>query len=252
MTVNAKKLPLLTAVLAVVVSPLLFSLPVHAEVKGPGTLTCFGQVVDLNQQPVCDMYIDEAVSINPGNSIEAETANQAVSAKVGDTITWTVTVDSDSSAGIMPDGEVTVTDALPTQVGLVSATESTNDGSYSNDQWTFAIGDQIPATLTIVAKVNAAGLFTNTATLSGYSCGNVCLDPPYVDDNAANNVANGYVNVAAPVVMAKAAVVTSVPKAPNTGFGVSDRNGLLDLAAGLLAALPFASVSYKLRKTARQ
>ena len=90
-------------------------------------------------------------------------------AVVGDTVTFTVTVDN---RGPDPAAAVTVDDVLPSGLTFVSATPSV--GTYDPGAGVWTVGDLDPivltepppppqATLRIVARVDAAGSSTNTA-----------------------------------------------------------------------------------------
>ena len=99
----------------------------------------------VNGQPAADIGVAKTVD-NP-------------SPAVGTMVTFTVTA---TNAGPSPATGVVVTDALPAGLTLVSATPS--QGSYTAPTWT--VGDLnvgTPATLTIVASVDAPGALVNQA-----------------------------------------------------------------------------------------
>lgn len=253
MSVKFTKLSVISTTLLVLVAPLCITTAVHAE---SGSLVC-DTIHETFTTSGCDLSVDEKVSINATAKAEAQTADHAVAAKIGDTITWTITVDSDSTDDNLPDGTVVLTDTLPSQATFVGATAST--GTYSKGSWTFRVADVLPATLTIVATANATGTFTNSTTLTDYTppCyEGECIDPPYIDGDAANNTSNGYVTIpAAPVVATQTiATPTNTPvvktvaaKAPDTGFGSSERNIWTSIVGGMLVALPLMVLRRKLR-----
>ena len=94
---------------------------------------------------------------------------------VGTNVTFTVTA---SNNGPSAATVVKVTDNLPAGYTLVSATAST--GTWASPTWT--IGDMAngaSATLSVIATVNAAGPYANTATIMGAE----------TDPTASNNTA---------------------------------------------------------------
>lgn len=81
---------------------------------------------------------------------------------VGSRVTFTVTV---TNAGPSDAAGVNVVDTLPAGYTLVSATPST--GTWAAPTWAIGVlGTGASATLTMVATVNAAGPYANTATVS--------------------------------------------------------------------------------------
>ena len=81
---------------------------------------------------------------------------------VGDNVTFTITV---NNAGPSDAAGVSVADALPAGYTLVSATPST--GTWTAPNWTIgSLANGASATLMVVATVNAAGPYANTATVS--------------------------------------------------------------------------------------
>jgi uncharacterized repeat protein (TIGR01451 family) len=214
-----------------------------------GTLGCYyGEMFTYDN---CDLSLDKQVKVNNGPSVEAPTAAQAVTAHVGDTLTWTVTVSNTSvnpvngQYELLPDGTVTVSDILPSQVKLDSYTITGDpDSTYADGVWTISVADNLPSTLTIVTTATSTGLIENTASFSGYTppcyAVNTCLDPAYNDANSSNNTASAFVNIPGAVTPA-AVAVPATPAAPNTGFGASFKNPwsslwILPAAAALFAA----------------
>ncbi|NMR35581.1 DUF11 domain-containing protein [Chryseobacterium aquaticum] len=86
-------------------------------------------------------------------------------AGVGSNVTFTITA---SNLGPDPASSVVVNDVLPSGFALVSATPSV--GTWTAPNWNIGnLASGGTATLTIVARVNAGGSYSNTATISGAS-----------------------------------------------------------------------------------
>lgn len=82
---------------------------------------------------------------------------------VGTNVTFTITA---SNNGPSAATGVKVMDNLPAGYTIVSATPST--GTWAAPTWTIGnLAMNASATLTIIATVNATGLYANTATISG-------------------------------------------------------------------------------------
>jgi uncharacterized repeat protein (TIGR01451 family) len=215
-----------------------------------------------NEQRACDLALDKQVSVNGGEPVHAETADQAQNVTVGDTVTWTITFSNNSTEEYYPCGQVTVDDVLPSGVSLTNSLASTGEYNQDNGQWTFTLGnfcnqdnqDFSQATLTLTTTATTAGLIENTASLSEYNpCfyegePGTCEDPPYIDANSANNSHSAYINVAAKTT--PVSTVSTTPKAPNTGFGVAQTNPLAVIATGVGGASTLATLGYLVRKNA--
>ena len=65
---------------------------------------------------LCDLSVDKQVSINGGAFEDADTSAAAVSAHIGDTATWKITVTNTSTEGLTPHGAVYIKDLLPNGV----------------------------------------------------------------------------------------------------------------------------------------
>jgi uncharacterized repeat protein (TIGR01451 family) len=109
-------------------------------------------------------------------------------ALVGDTITYTITVDN--STGPSDASTVKVTDVLPAALTFVSAVSATGTPTYNNGQrtltWTvgtLAAGGT--ATLTLKAIAAVAGSVSNIATVSSTT----------PDPNTANNTSTAIVTI---------------------------------------------------------
>jgi hypothetical protein len=202
----------------------------------------------------CDLGIAKQVSVNGGDYADADSGDQAATAKIGDTVTWKLTVTDESDEGLFPIGYITVQEAIP--AGLTVTGSEASAGTYSDGSWTFKAEENLPATLLITTTVAAAGQYQNTATFTDYvpdNCDGPCEDPPYADANSANNSNSAFLNVAAPVVTTAAAVTsTNDPGAPNTGFGIHTTNPLMTAAIYALGASALVGLAYVARKTATQ
>jgi uncharacterized repeat protein (TIGR01451 family) len=240
------------SVLVLVLFSLTFALPAfagsHASANElTGSLQCsYSENLTAAGTSGCDLALAKQASINSGAFTSAETPDAALTAHVGDTVTWQITITNDSEAGFTPTGTVTVQDIVPSGVTTVSSVAST--GTYTDGNWTFTLGDNLPATLTITTTANALGLVENTATLSDYTSNSV--DPPYADSNSANNSDNAYVNVVAipaPAVTIPAAPVKAIG-APKTGFGVHNSSAWIELAACVLGATGLIGLAFKTRE----
>lgn len=212
---------------------------------------------------VCDLGITKTVSVNGGAYTAAESSSTAVVAKVGDTVSYKITVSNTSTAGYLPYGQVTVKDTFPT--GVTAGTSTPSVGTYVNGVWTFTLTSNLPATLTLTGTVNANGFSENVVAFATY-CANVCpnkdCDPvAYVDANSTNNQDQAYVN--APVVVVPPANTTTavttttvtptpvVPHTPDTGVAVSFKNPIADAAAFFVAAAAFIGLTFKTRAYAK-
>ncbi|MBI2007893.1 DUF11 domain-containing protein [Candidatus Saccharibacteria bacterium] len=183
----------------------------------------------------CDLSIQKEVSVNGGAFVDANTSGEAVSATVGQSVVWRISVTNTSDIDaeeFFVTGTVIVGDNLPAGVTYVSSLAS--DGStydQANDVWQFTLDNSTiyPLTLTINTTATNTGLAQNIAFLSGYLC-----DPPsffceYSDSNNLNDGDEAWINVsAAPVVLAESTPVVLAA----TGSGVTESL----VAAGLIAA----------------
>ncbi|MES2864940.1 MAG: DUF11 domain-containing protein, partial [Bacteroidota bacterium] len=81
----------------------------------------------------------------------------------GSDVTFTITA---SNLGVSNDTNVIINDAIPNGYTIVSVTPSR--GTWSAPNWTIGnFAKDATATLTVVAKVKKAGIYANTATISG-------------------------------------------------------------------------------------
>ncbi|MEC4005032.1 DUF11 domain-containing protein, partial [Flavobacterium sp. SUN052] len=142
---------------------------------------------------------------------------------VGTNVTFTITA---SNLGISNEPNAVATDILPTGYTLVSATPSV--GTYNNLTGVWAIGafaNGATATLNIIATVNIAGIYSNTATITGVNS----------DPNLANNTST---STPVPNPLADLSVIKIVNNStPNVGsnvtFTITATNNGPSLATGV-------------------
>ena len=125
------------------------------EVTNLATIVGRGQPdpVSSNDSAAAQVNGQPAADIGVGKTVDN------ASPAVGTMVTFTVTA---TNAGPSPATGVVVTDALP--VGLTEVSATPSQGSYTSPTWT--VGDLnvgTPATLTIVASVDAPGALVNQA-----------------------------------------------------------------------------------------
>ena len=134
---------------------LVATLNVTGEVTNLATIVGRGQPdpVSINDSAAAQVNGQPAADIGVGKTVDN------ASPAVGTMVTFTVTA---TNAGPSPATGVVVTDALP--VGLTEVSATPSHGSYTSPTWT--VGDLnvgTPATLTIVASVDAPGALVNQA-----------------------------------------------------------------------------------------
>lgn len=197
---------------------------------------------------ICDLGLTKQVSVNGAAYVSAETSASAVSAKVGDSVSYKITVTNLSSTGYQPSGSVTLNDLLPT--GITPGSTSASTGVYSGGVWTFTLSpSNLPATLVLNGVAASTGTIENIALLATYTP-KYCYDQDckaitYADSNSENNQDQAYINVTsvvvppAPTPPTPAPVKPVVPQAPNTGFGVSYKNPIADAAIFVAVAASF-------------
>lgn len=219
-------------------------------------LTCAStnlEVTNQDVQQICDLSIDKQVSVNGGPFVEADTSDAAANANVGDTVTWQITVTSNSTG--TPSGVVFVSDLLPAGFTLNSSSISPviAFSSYNSGIWQLPLTNSdghtnLPATLTLTTTADLIGTVKNTASfLRQDHAGSGCPDGgcSYVDGDSSNDSNDAWVNVQTkPQVLAAS---TSDPTLVNTGSGA-----MTNIIAGLLLLGGLALVTYvrPLRKSA--
>ncbi|WP_306354237.1 gliding motility-associated C-terminal domain-containing protein [Flavobacterium sp. '19STA2R22 D10 B1'] len=122
---------------------------------------------------------------------------------VGSTVTFTLTV---NNAGPSDATGIVVTDVLPAGYTFISAIPSI--GTYNNTNGIWSIGglnNGVGATLDITVSVNASGMYTNTATITG-------------DQNDPNLGNNTSTSTPVPVPVTNLSIVKTIDNAtPNVG-----------------------------------
>jgi uncharacterized repeat protein (TIGR01451 family) len=152
------------------------------------------------------------------NSTVATVADLAVTktgpatATEGDTITYTVTL---TNIGPSDAQGVTLTDTLPAQLNLLSATASTGTVTTAGKTVTVSVGtvaaSQAPITLTMVVQVAEDGTPINTATVTSTT----------TDSNPANNTAMASTAVSEPGIALTVLGVSATEFAPLTNVPVA-------------------------------
>lgn len=226
-------------------------LSVIAAISLSGVSVAHAAVVPSENQPklicaeldkeagICDLNIKKTVSINGAALVDANTNDTAPTARVGDTITWKVSVGTGESViGVY--NFLKVADVLPGGLSVENVSMNVT-GNFAENAWSFSFGpgDGVDAAeLTIVTKATTAGYKTNTATLSEileYCQNDQCAPIAYNDDNNANNSDSAVVNVVADEVVPPTVLSTNTttPEAPQTlavtGQSASSRIGLIAL-----------------------
>ncbi|HWB38805.1 MAG TPA: hypothetical protein VG604_01035 [Candidatus Saccharimonadales bacterium] len=232
------------------VAPVGLAAPAFAN---PTNVVCLPPETPQDPEPQfttvgCDLALVTQVSVNDGDFVTATSSSSPVKAAVGDTITIRLSASNDSLNDLTAFGFVTVTNVLPGNLSLVSS--SATGGTYSNGNWVFTAEDDLPASLTLITKATAAGSVADTATYTDYlpdNCDGPCEDPPYFDANAANNSSAGFILINGVLVR-----TSSLPGAPNTGFGVFQLNTTQRLITYVALASGLAGLAFVIRRSARR
>ena len=162
-------------------------LVITAAVTSPGSITNLAVKTNQNEPDPAVGNDSAAATINPPASadLSVDATVDRASAPVGDTVTFTVT-----AANRGPNGAtgVTIADAVPVGIVLVSAMPSRGTYDAATGLWTVgALDASLQATLTIVARVDQPGASVNQAAVAS-------LDQ--IDPNPLNNTAAVSVNAA--------------------------------------------------------
>lgn len=182
------------------------TLTIEAKVKASGSYTNTATITTTTNDPNTG---NNTSSVTPGPSAAADlSVTKTVSNEtptVGTNVTFTITATNNGPSAAT---NVKVNDILPAGYTFVSFSPVTSNWTAPN--WTIGnLANGASATLNIVAKVNAAGPYVNTATISGTE----------TDPNMGNN-SNSVTCV--PVSSADLSIVKSVDNAtPTVGNNVS-------------------------------
>lgn len=187
------------------------TLAITATVSLPGDITNTATISASDQFDPNTANNSGGVTIN-GQSADIQIIKTVDDANPvrGDTVTFTITATNNGPSNATG---IAVTDALPAELTLVSATPSQGTYDSGSGAWTVgalaSTGPGATATLTIVAIVAADGGFTNTATVSA-------ADQP--DPNPANNSSSVQVT---PIASADLSLVKTGPASVVAGQQVA-------------------------------
>ena len=144
--------------------------------SGTGYTTYSSWSVGANDGKAGDQ-MQISASLGESDLSVTKTVNNATPI-VGSNVIFTIAA---ANSGMSKSPETKVTDLLPSGFTYVSST--TSNGTYNNSTGIWDIGEMAigaSETMTITAKVNTTGYYTNTAIISGHN----------TDNNFNNNIAN--------------------------------------------------------------
>jgi len=182
----------------------------------------------------CDLSLQKEVSVNGGAFVDANSAAEAASATLGDSVVWRISINNESSEG-SPVFGFRVSDVLP--AGVTFASSSASEGAYDDSsgiwQFTLSAVSTFPVTLTLNSTATSTGTFENSAAFSQY---NGETWGPYTDANASNDTDSAFVSIsAAPAVLGDTTPVVLAA----TGSGAVE-----SLVAGSLILTTFGVLGY--------
>lgn len=230
----------LIAVVGLVV--LLLSPSAYAAVDMP-YLECVSQnpEVSTTETPICDTAINNQVSINDGDFIDAPNSNPAT-AKIGDKVTWKLTITSRLVGFSGLNGQMNVRDELPNNFSYFNgavASSGTYDNSTSNWYLDLSKVESFPITLTIPTVATGPGLAQNTAAFYNYvpnyesQC--VQITCSFIDGDTTNNISRAFVDVKQPASNAAVLGASTTKTQPQVlGASLVDTGGS-NLLAGMVA-----------------
>ena len=204
----------------------------------------------------CDLLVLQKVSVNGDEFVPSDTADTAVNAQIGDTVTWQISVfdvTDDNAPGTHAFGIVTASDVVPSAFTITNFS-STAGGEYNSDtgNWVFTIEDNNPNVLTITTKATTNGQFSNQVNLTDYlpdDCDGPCQDPPYFDTNMHNNTPVAYILVGGRLVAVTSTSSKTTPSAPNTGTGIFHVNIPQELSIYAATGTGLLAAAYRLRRS---
>lgn len=134
------------------------------QVVNQGTVT-YDNLLGSTPEPLVSTSGEAVTRVNPAVDLSVVKSADLTRTTVGQTVTYRLAV---RNVGPNDAHGVTVQDALPAGLFLVSATPSAGDYDPATGTWTVGgLAKDATATLTIRAKATGAGKKTNTATVSG-------------------------------------------------------------------------------------
>jgi len=203
---NTTALPTITCPLLSISSGASVTTTIVVKPNAAGTFTNSARVAGTEPDPnPANNSASASAVVNPVADLSLAETAAPPTVSAGNNVTFSFTV---TNAGPSPATDVTISDALPAGLTLVSATPS--QGSCTALPCNLGnVATGASATLTVVAKALAAGNFTNTGTVSATE----------FDPNAANNTASAPFTVLASADLAIS--ITSAPAAPVVGLNLT-------------------------------
>jgi uncharacterized repeat protein (TIGR01451 family) len=143
----------------------------------------------------CDLSLKKDVSVSAGTYQDADTSSAAASARIGDMLTYRITISNTNETS--PYGVYYVKDVLPASLAYVSSDATTGGYDPETHLWTFNDTTIYPAVLAITATVVSGGTIDNVANLEYFAnCDSECGTNDYIDDVLFNNSDHAYVTIA--------------------------------------------------------
>ena len=155
-----------------------------ATVTAPGVITNLAVKTGQNEpDPIVGNDSAAArTTATPAADLEVDKEVDRHDALVGETVTFTVRA---TNRGPSPATGITIADALPTGLSLVSAAASQGAYDTATGIWTVgALDSPAQATLTLVARVDQPGALTNNAAMASQDQ----IDPNPLNDSDAESV----------------------------------------------------------------
>lgn len=161
------------------------ALTLDIYIRGDGGLSSSNNWAPQNSGTNTGDAISIGISVLESDLSVTKTVNNSTP-DTADNVVFTIIA---TNNGASNNTNVVVNDLLPSGYSFVSYTATTGSYSSSTGKWTIgALAAGANATLTITAKVNSAGSYANTATVSGD-----LLDPDSTNNSATSTpVPTGY------------------------------------------------------------
>ena len=170
------------------------------------------QVCNSNATPQCD---DATVTVNVGSAdIQVTKSANTLAPLIGGNVVFTLTAKNN---GPNTANNVSVRDVLPAGYTFVSTTPATGGFDAATSNWTVgSMANGATASITITARVNAAGPYANTANITTST-----LDP--IENNNSSTVTPGPV-LSTNLAVNKAVDVSNPTVGSNVVFTVTAQN----------------------------